>query len=197
MVGSRANDGAGMTLETFARLAEIWGGALDRWPSEHRADAAALVARSAEAAEILERERALDSALDADPAPALSAALTARMLADAAAVAGERSVRSTGPEARPALGRRSLDGRISGERTFGDRLRDLVRALGGGAVAAGLGGAATFAAAAGFAIGLETQTTTTDDATIAMSETIFTGALTMVEETDDSGVFSFGDDASL
>jgi hypothetical protein len=186
-----------MTLETFARLAEIWGGALDRWPSGHRAEAAALVACSAEAAAILERERALDSALDADPAPALPAALTARMLADAAAVAGERSARSMRPETDPAAGRRSLDGRSLDGRTFGDRLRDLVRALGGGAVAAGLGGAATFAAAAGFAIGLETQTTTTDDVTIAMSETIFTGALTMAEETDESSVFSFGDDASL
>ena len=184
MVGSMKSGGA-MSLEDFARLAEIWGGDLDRWPAENRGEAAVLVARSLEAAEILEGERLLDSALDADPAPAVSAALSARLLADASSVSAERRLGDA-----PARTE-------SRDRGFWGEVSDFVRELGGRAMAVRLAGVATAAAAAGFYLGLETQSIPTDGITVASADTIFVDALMPADDTESDGVFALGDEAEL
>ncbi len=184
MVGSMKSGGA-MSLEDFARLAEIWGGDLDCWPAENRAEATSLAARSPDAAEILEGERLLDSALDADPAPVVSAALSARLLADASSVATER--RQAVEPARPAAQDRGFWGEVS----------DFVRELGGRAMAARLAGVATAAAAAGFYLGLETQSISTDAITLASADTIFVDALMPADEAESEGVFALADEVEL
>jgi hypothetical protein len=74
-----------MTEDRFAALAEAYGGDIARWPAEVRADAEAFTAMHAEAAAVLERERGLDAALDADVAGAPGALLRQRVIDSAPA----------------------------------------------------------------------------------------------------------------
>jgi hypothetical protein len=55
-----------MTLDDFTRLAEIWGGDIDRWPASEQ-DAARLIAATAEGAAILRDERQFDRLLSQKP----------------------------------------------------------------------------------------------------------------------------------
>lgn len=178
-----------MSLAAFAQLAEIWGGDLARWPAEHRAAAAALLETSPEAAATIERERRLDAALDADPTPALSDALAARLLADAAQVDAER---------RPQ-GARSAAAETAGARLWA-AIGEWVRALGGVPVAARLAGAGALAAAAGFVLGLETQSAAQADDYASARDTIYASALTLPEDSADGlgdTLFDFEDEAAL
>ncbi len=54
------------TLQDFRRLADAWGGSIERWPEKDRAWARAL-ARDPEAAEILAEARRLDSRIASRP----------------------------------------------------------------------------------------------------------------------------------
>jgi hypothetical protein len=56
-----------MTRDEFRRLAETWGGDIDRWPAEYRA-AARVVAASPEGADIIDQQRGLDILLAHAPA---------------------------------------------------------------------------------------------------------------------------------
>lgn len=76
-------------LDEFHRLAEIWGGRIERWPEARRAWAEAL-SSDPRAAEILAAERRLDARLDAQPAvseqraAAIAGAVMGRIAAEAA-----------------------------------------------------------------------------------------------------------------
>lgn len=185
MVGSMQKDGGAMSLEDFARLAEIWGGDIAQWPEADQAGARALLAVSADAAAILESEAQLDAALTADPTPVVSTALTARLLADAAEVSAARPGAASVAPARAAR---------SG---FWSALQDFVQDLGGGAVATRLAGVATVAAAAGFALGLETQSMTANVTTTAATETIYVDGLMIAEDSESDGVFALSEEAEL
>lgn len=180
---------SGMTLERFAELAETWGGDFAFWPDADRAPAARLLETSAEAAIVIERERALDAALAADSAPAVSAALTERVLADAALVASERTA-AAAAEAPKAT---RQEERFS--KRFGHALGAVFASLGGRGAALRLAGAATLAAAAGFVVGLETlSTSATNTATAAEQGELFAYATMSDEAVDDplSSGFSAG-----
>lgn len=68
-----------ITIGRLEILLDCYGAAGDRWPEEERAAAAALIETSSEARGLVEKAAALDSVLDAMPAPEVSAALTSRV----------------------------------------------------------------------------------------------------------------------
>lgn len=70
-----------MNFERFAAMVEAYGGAPDRWPDAEREAAEALLATEPRARALLREALALDQLLDAVPSPAVSAALTGRILA--------------------------------------------------------------------------------------------------------------------
>lgn len=72
-----------MTIERFAALIEAYGADRRRWPEAERRAALALLAADARARTLLADAHDLDWVLDADPAPAVSPALRARVLAGA------------------------------------------------------------------------------------------------------------------
>jgi hypothetical protein len=74
-----------MTLGEFARLLDVYGGERARWPAEARAAAAHLVARDAQAQQLLAEAEALDRVLQKAPLPPLAAeaALAERIVAAA------------------------------------------------------------------------------------------------------------------
>lgn len=86
-----------MTLDRFDELATAYGAAISLWPAEDQAAAQALAATSPEAQAVLERERALDAALDEWEVPQPSQDLMARILADAAEVSAEATVAAPTP----------------------------------------------------------------------------------------------------
>jgi hypothetical protein len=89
-----------MTLAEFTRLLDVYGADRTRWPAEARATAAHLVARDAEARQLLAEAEALDRVLQSAPVPALAveAALAERIVA-----AAQRSPRIVKlPTVRPA-----------------------------------------------------------------------------------------------
>lgn len=75
-----------MTFERFDELASAYGATIAQWPVEEQAAAETFAATSADAQAVLNREQALDAAMDAWEAPAPSDALMARILGDAAEV---------------------------------------------------------------------------------------------------------------
>ncbi len=74
-----------LSLERFATLVEAYGAAPDRWPDDEREAAQQLVASSAQARELLDREAALDHLLQFAPEVSPSAQLRQKVLADAPA----------------------------------------------------------------------------------------------------------------
>lgn len=72
-----------MTIERFAALVDAYGGDRRRWPAAEQDAALALLANDPRARALLAEARALDDALDGEPAPALSPALRATVLAAA------------------------------------------------------------------------------------------------------------------
>lgn len=142
-------DAPALTLERFTLLAEANGGDLARWPEEVRAAAAALVERDPAAAEALQAAAELDALLDPlfeesmalDPAPAPSTALTARILADAAAATPAPAVLARAARPAPSLWGRAV------ALLFGE-VSPAASSAAGGALAA--------AAVSGLAVGLIT-----------------------------------------
>lgn len=76
---------ARMTYAEFEHLLAVYGSDRARWPVEARKEAAVLVARSAEARQLLAETEAFDRVLDRAPLPPLAkeAALSARIVAAA------------------------------------------------------------------------------------------------------------------
>ncbi|HWE18299.1 MAG TPA: hypothetical protein VG758_14135 [Hyphomicrobiaceae bacterium] len=74
-----------MTLGEFVRLLDVYGGERARWPADARAAAAHLVAKDAQAQQLLAEAEALDRVLRKAPLPALAAeaALAERIVAAA------------------------------------------------------------------------------------------------------------------
>lgn len=72
-----------MNIERITQLIESYGASPERWPHEERADAEALLRRSAEARAALEEGRRLDSLLDAYRVEQPSERLIAAILATA------------------------------------------------------------------------------------------------------------------
>jgi hypothetical protein len=70
-----------MTMEEFRSLLDAWGADAARWPGDRRAGAEALLARSAEARDLLAREAAFDALLAGAPAAAPGDALMNSILA--------------------------------------------------------------------------------------------------------------------
>jgi hypothetical protein len=91
-----------MAIEKFDELASAYGAAIFLWPAEDQAAAEALAASSTEAQAVLERERALDAALDEWEAPEPSQALMARILGDAAEITAAAPVAEPTPHEAPA-----------------------------------------------------------------------------------------------
>jgi hypothetical protein len=91
-----------MTLTEFASLLDIYGGERARWPADARAAAAQLVAKDADARQLLAEAEALDRVLQSAPVPALAAeaALAERIVT--AALRSPRMVKL--PDPRPADG---------------------------------------------------------------------------------------------
>lgn len=101
-----------MTLGEFARLLDVYGGERVRWPAEARAAAAHLVARDAQAQQLLAEAEALDSVLQKAPLPALAAEAA---LAERIVAAAQRSPRMVKLlDARPAVpGARSPEAAVT------------------------------------------------------------------------------------
>jgi len=74
-------------LERLGTLLDAYGGDPERWPDRERADALALLARSADARRLHEQALRLDAVLDALPAAAPSPELEERIVAAARATA--------------------------------------------------------------------------------------------------------------
>ena len=72
-----------MKAQRLHALAEAYGADLRRWPASERAFADSLIAADPSLKAVLDEAAALDALLDAAPAPAPSAVLTARVLAAA------------------------------------------------------------------------------------------------------------------
>lgn len=72
-----------MTPERFADLAQTWGARIARWPADEREAAEQLLRHTPMLQAVLEREAALDRALDAHFVPAPGAALVAAVEASA------------------------------------------------------------------------------------------------------------------
>jgi hypothetical protein len=72
-----------MTLQRLRALLDSYGSRPECWPEDERDAALAAVAASAEARQLCERAARLDTALDSLTVPPVSAALAARILADA------------------------------------------------------------------------------------------------------------------
>lgn len=90
-----------LTIEEFITAAETHGGDLARWPADLAGPGRALLDRSEAAQEALAAAAALDLALEEALAPAPPPeALTARILADAAAVASRAPAAPPVPAAR-------------------------------------------------------------------------------------------------
>lgn len=79
-----------MTMEEFRSLLDAWGADAARWPGDRRAGVEALLARSAEARDLLAREAAFDALLAGAPAAAPGDALLAGILAIPATARQER-----------------------------------------------------------------------------------------------------------
>jgi len=90
-----------MTIERFDELASAYGAGIFLWPTEEQAAAEALAKGSPEAQAVLERERALDAALDEWDVPAPSEALMAKILGDAAEVSSTTSAAVETPRQAP------------------------------------------------------------------------------------------------
>lgn len=146
-----SGDARPMTEDAFRDAAALWGAAPELWPEPLREaglrfastpesrDAAARIL-----ADIADEDAALDALLDADPAPTLSASLTAAMLSDAQAVAAETA------RARAAPPRETASPATGGLFAAAARLvQDLIGELSWPGL-----GAASAAAAAGLAVGL-------------------------------------------
>lgn len=84
-----------MDRERFEHLLAAYGGNLNRWPADERADAAAYVAQDVDAAAELADAQALDRALDHARHDVETSSLAARVLAQA-------------PRPRPWLDRRAM-----------------------------------------------------------------------------------------
>lgn len=136
-----------MDRAEFERLAEIYGGDLNRWPEAMRSEAFALAARDAGARAALTAASALDAGLEAaltppPPSPAMAEAMTASFAQVAVERAREPARARSTIAASGGLG--AAFRRVA--RVFGEA----AEAIGGrGAFAGGLGAAA----AAGLAIG--------------------------------------------
>jgi len=72
-----------MTQEEFRDGIERWGARLESWPEAQRQDARALIGQDSLMASLLAEAEALDRLLDRAPAPAPSAALLGRIMAEA------------------------------------------------------------------------------------------------------------------
>ncbi len=70
-----------MTIERLTEIVDAYGADPLRWPAAERIAAQAFAARDARAAAVVAQAQLLDGLLDAVPAQAPSAALTARVLA--------------------------------------------------------------------------------------------------------------------
>ena len=95
------SDGWNMTLEELELRAARWGAATEEWPDADRSAAEALLARSAEARDLIAALQAMEADLTfaaADGATP-SDALTARILADAAEI-GVKPATSVTTQAR-------------------------------------------------------------------------------------------------
>ncbi|WP_035692712.1 hypothetical protein [Azospirillum halopraeferens] len=68
-----------MTLKEFNHCADLYGGAIDRWPAPHRGEAMSLLRTSDEARAILAEAVALDTLLDR-AAPVMAQASERRVL---------------------------------------------------------------------------------------------------------------------
>jgi len=90
-----------MTFERFDELASAHGAAIALWPNEDQAAAMVLADTSPEAQAVLDRERALDEALDAWEVPAPSDALMARILGDAAEISAAAPIAESTSQAKP------------------------------------------------------------------------------------------------
>lgn len=86
-----------MTVDRFDELASAYGASISLWPAEEQDAAKALAESSPEAQAVLEREKALDAALDEWEAPAPSDALMARILGDAAEVSASATASNPVP----------------------------------------------------------------------------------------------------
>ncbi len=73
-----------MSLESFERLTQAYGAALDRWPEDERVAAEELLAASAEARAMRDRAAGLDRLLDRLPEHRPSPALRGMILAQTA-----------------------------------------------------------------------------------------------------------------
>jgi anti-sigma factor RsiW len=93
-----------MNIERLSEIVEAYGGDPLRWPEAERLAAQALAARDPRAAALVAEAEALDLLFDAVPAPAPSAALTARVLARAPRPSLWRELFPGMPAWRPALG---------------------------------------------------------------------------------------------
>lgn len=102
-----------MTIERFDELASAYGAGIFLWPAEEQAAAEALAKSSPDAQAVLERERALDAALDEWDVPAPSEALMAKILGDAAEVSTTTSAAVETP--RQASEKPSFFSRFFGE----------------------------------------------------------------------------------
>ena len=109
---------ARMTYAEFEHLLAVYGSDRTRWPVEARTEAALLVAKSAEARQLLAETEAFDRVLDRAPLPPLAgeAALSARIL-----LAAQRSPRVV--SVRPDAGKARGTSRIAGSQPLSMRLR--------------------------------------------------------------------------
>ncbi len=86
-----------MTVDRFDELASAYGASISLWPAEEQATAKALAESSPEAQAVLEREKALDAALDEWEVPAPSDSLMERILSDAAEVSASATASNPAP----------------------------------------------------------------------------------------------------
>lgn len=107
--GGHAAKDSVMTLDAFEALAEAYGGDIARWPAAAQTAARALAAADSRAERALSEAAALDAIIAADSAPQVSAALTSRVLEDAAGVAAERASAAVAPAAARSSSRFAPD----------------------------------------------------------------------------------------
>jgi anti-sigma factor RsiW len=86
-----------MKIERFEQLVRAYGADPALWPAGERDAAQQLLASSAEAQRLVERERRLDQLLFSSPAPVASAALLDRIVANATAQPQVRSAPKPAP----------------------------------------------------------------------------------------------------
>lgn len=102
--GAPRAPGSGMDLNAFRELTDMFGGRLEAWPDDARAEAGELMRADPAARRILIDAQTLDAVLAAEAAaaPAPSNALMERILADAASVSAEAAVASPSPASSPS-----------------------------------------------------------------------------------------------